>query len=447
MEETLPAVKDEKIAELFAIRAGLSVISKNTDEIKKAEDQLSGLNIGKCKYVNKQISDYQLLTKEYNDKISAIESDIENLFEGKYPIESIENGKTTLYDLKTEKGYSAEESIKTQNEQRERGYMKHKSSSLFLPLLSLVFLVLFIAPWIRSCVSNYSPQKIEFVSVTVSFIGNIVLFFCSFSGKEEYGKPYFFVYIPQVIKERCEWQKNLAAMRESNAEMAYYEEVYAREMPQIVTRKRQELAAIKKEKDIELSKKQEQNQIEKNAFEIKTNEQIRNLNDEIAVYAESGRQVAAALNESYPWFSESDWINTDLVIFYMQTGRADSIKEALYQVDRQRQTEQIVKAMSQAVGYLSDVIGKGFSSLKNAVESSLTDLSYTVQRCSASVRDAIKDNTAIIEEHLESSRKMIDLQRSLISETQLNNSLLEKSNETSDTLLNDLRYQQKYWVK
>lgn len=45
---------------------------------------------------------------------------------------------------------------------------------------------------------------------------------------------------------------------------------------------------------------------------------------------------------------ERDWKNLDLVIYQIETGRADSIKEALHQVDRELQTERIVKSVFNA---------------------------------------------------------------------------------------------------
>ena len=59
---------------------------------------------------------------------------------------------------------------------------------------------------------------------------------------------------------------------------------------------------------------------------------------------------------------------------------------------------------------------------------------------------AIEENTVIIREQAIQARTIGKLQEKLLTETQLSNSLLAKANETSDELLNDLRYQQKYWA-
>lgn len=44
---------------------------------------------------------------------------------------------------------------------------------------------------------------------------------------------------------------------------------------------------------------------------------------------------------------ERDWKNIDIVIFQLETGRADSVKEALQLTDRELQTERIAESISQ----------------------------------------------------------------------------------------------------
>ena len=178
----------------------------------------------------------------------------------------------------------------------------------------------------------------------------------------------------------------------------------------------------------------------------KVEAEIQRINDEITALLSASCQISKALSDNYPWFSESDWENTDLVIYYLQTGRADTIKEALYQVDRQRQTEQIVSVISQATQYLVGTINNNFYSLERLVKSSFQKLAVLVENSGRSISRAIEENTAIIREQAENARTIGKLQEKLLTETQLSNSLLAKANETSDELLNDLRYQQKYWV-
>lgn len=67
------------------------------------------------------------------ENLPAVKDDLDRLEERKYPIDSIENGKTTLYDLKKEAGYETEESIKVQNEKKEKSVIiSRKRQGLFL---------------------------------------------------------------------------------------------------------------------------------------------------------------------------------------------------------------------------------------------------------------------------------------------------------------------------
>ena len=59
------------------------------------------------------------------------------------------------------------------------------------------------------------------------------------------------------------------------------------------------------------------------------------------------RYTDALITEFSSVLDPRDWANIDLIIFYYETGRADTLKEALQQVDRQRQNEALIKAIKE----------------------------------------------------------------------------------------------------
>ena len=63
---------------------------------------------------------------------------------------------------------------------------------------------------------------------------------------------------------------------------------------------------------------------------------------------EDSRALVNAAVEAYPVIDFRDWGNVDLLIYYFETGRADTVKEALQLVDRQLQTDQMVRAIEMA---------------------------------------------------------------------------------------------------
>lgn len=78
-------------------------------------------------------------------------------------------------------------------------------------------------------------------------------------------------------------------------------------------------------------------------------------------------RVNSLLSELANTFAQTldlrDWENLDLVIFYMETGRAETIKEALQQVDRQRQNNALVDAIGLATKQINATISNGMLAL------------------------------------------------------------------------------------
>ncbi len=73
-----------------------------------------------------------------------------------------------------------------------------------------------------------------------------------------------------------------------------------------------------------------------------------------------------ALCETFtPILDERDWDNLDLITYYIETGRADTVKESLLLLDRQKQTDQIVGAINEAAGAICRTVNDGLRRLQN----------------------------------------------------------------------------------
>ena len=77
--------------------------------------------------------------------------------------------------------------------------------------------------------------------------------------------------------------------------------------------------------------------------------------------------------------TEADWVNVDLLIFYLETGRADSLKEALLLVDKQRQTNQISHAIHEASVHVSTSIESGLNRLGGIIQTGFDKLERQIQ--------------------------------------------------------------------
>lgn len=161
----------------------------------------------------------------------------------------------------------------------------------------------------------------------------------------------------------------------------------------------------------------------------------------IAFLVNQSKIIKSALSANYGFtLNESDWGNIDLIIHYLETGRADTLKEALALVDRQIQTNQIVSAINAASHSISAHINSALSKFADAMTVSFSKLDSTLQTISAQVAASTETSHVIAE-------KINERLDANISELKVQSALIEKSNTTSERLVEDLKYNQKYWIK
>ncbi|MBQ8739564.1 MAG: hypothetical protein IJZ04_08725 [Clostridia bacterium] len=97
-------------------------------------------------------------------------------------------------------------------------------------------------------------------------------------------------------------------------------------------------------------------------------------------YTRRGNAIYTALVNEYSKILDiRDWENIDLIIFYLETGRAESMKEALQQVDRQRQMDSIVEAIATASRQICFTIQRGMEHINSTIISSAKLLSSQIE--------------------------------------------------------------------
>lgn len=116
---------------------------------------------------------------------------------------------------------------------------------------------------------------------------------------------------------------------------------------------------------------------------------------------------------------ERDWQYLDLLIYYYETRRADSLKEALQLVDREKQTEMIASAVKAASSEIC-------SSIHNAAQV----MSVTIAECCKLICDNMNANTA-----------------ALLNASALQNSLLKEAARSSARLAEDVAYIRNHGIK
>ncbi len=127
--------------------------------------------------------------------------------------------------------------------------------------------------------------------------------------------------------------------------------------------------------------------------------------------------------------SESDWENLDLIIYYFETGRATTVKEALFLVDRQKQTEAIVKAIENAGNQIAQTIATATVALMQTIKVACTEICNNIK--------VVSGHLATISAGISSIAGGVS---SLVDATELQNALLSQANRSSADIAADVAY-------
>jgi len=111
-----------------------------------------------------------------------------------------------------------------------------------------------------------------------------------------------------------------------------------------------------------------------------------------------------------------DWENLDLIIYYYETGRADSVKEALQLVDKEKRND----ALIEAIGIATNEICRSIHSLGKVMIQGFASLSAQLEAQRAQIAGAMSDiltqqtlNNALLAKANVSSRQMVEQMKTL----------------------------------
>ena len=188
-----------------------------------------------------------------------------------------------------------------------------------------------------------------------------------------------------------------------------------------------------KEKESDIAEKREQLATVNERISAIPSERDTLLNNaNISVEAdidECDALYAALRNNFSSLLDERDWKNIDLIIFYFETGRADTFKEALQQVDREMQTDRIVGAIENAGTLISRTIQGGLSALRADMVKCFSLLSAQIDEANQRQYEAIGNLSEQLK-GLSSQVEKINFSRSLAA----------KASVSSQQLAQDLHY-------
>lgn len=385
--------KDELIAKFYTIRAGLSVIAEESEKIRSLEDEINDLK-----------------RKDENYKKKACET--------------VEREKWNLE-------YKLQEANKTfETLQRGLNYQKDQRNIL-----------------VKNGSKKYKPYLRWDIITILCIVGSIILLVIGIVSDA----PTFFefsiaAYIPLVIILCKIWQR-----KKGNEK--WYEEIDRQD--EMINNIESDMNKTKSE--VEKYRKAI-NEINNNKLPSIRNEspngsQISLLESKysttVAVCTDKAKSIRNALIKEFGnILTEDDWGNVDLLIFYLNTGRADSLKEALQLVDRQRQTNQIVQAIGTAASYISNTMQANTYKLARVMDNCFSNLSNQISTNHQQLIGAMNNISDSFNSRIGSFESTVKTQSQALLDSQaLNASLLKEANRRSDELMNELRYNQKYWVK
>lgn len=196
-------------------------------------------------------------------------------------------------------------------------------------------------------------------------------------------------------------------------------------------------------------------QFEKNASKKVLDKYVAIANEKRAVFEKDRTRLTKLSQDMYDRLVAQfktvldirDWQHIDLVIFYFETGRADTLKEALQQVDRKVQTDEIIEAIESAGSSIAATINVTMRELRSDLNKSFNRLSEQLAIQHAEQMTALGNINRSIERTNESIAKLQSATENngktlenILSAANLNNALIAKIGCDSMSLMDDVNY-------
>ena len=396
---------EDTVGQLYALRAGISLVSVQIDTTKSKKEQ-----------GERQINNQQYKIDKNQKTI------IEN--EGK-----IKDYKFSIARSEREKQSNKLEELNTKKDQLNEAIQKEKNTVKTKNIMGLVFIflgVVIVIPGIIAAVAFIG-------TLLLTFVAEIIKLF-SFTAPED---PWGYIMIAVavlcggggvgLIMSGNSMRKAVPSqnfdkdyqncLRDINNTKSFYSacDSYRQKIPTL-TEKIEEMTIVNEELIKELSEKKD------------------NHRKEINYYNKCANETYNALVKEYSSILDTrDWENLDLVIYYLETGRAISVREALQLVDRQHQTDAIVESLRRATEQISETIMLSTQRIQQTIIGCTEIVSkQLIEVCGR--MNAIEVNQEIANNYL----------RNISSEVAMNNAMLKKAKTSSEEMMRDIKQMRIY---
>ena len=363
-------MKNETLSGLYSIRAGMSLISQMHDDILAVKGE-----------VDSQVSRIDALEKEKGTMQTQKDDLNKELLNAKKDLRVLEQPST-----------------KSQNERDQKKFNEeHPFGCLFMIIFAIVALLatLLIGVIVFTLILRTSFPV--WYAVVVIAAMNI------------------FAFVGLIIYI-------VLSLRSDKKTLEYYRKKDIQKTKNMIT----EL-----EKSIE-DKSKELNKINMHilsAYEQRINLEQSLINTKNEKLSEAGKIYETMKGNFSGILDSRDWQNVDLIIYCFETGRAETLKEALQIVDKERQLNTLVSSIAYATSIISQEIRTNMEKISRDIRLGLGRLSSQID----------KQNTLL--QHISNDQKGI-LQKAsdTAEETRFQSALLSKIDVSSHKLAEDMDY-------
>lgn len=162
------------------------------------------------------------------------------------------------------------------------------------------------------------------------------------------------------------------------------------------------------------------------AWEEKAKQIVFQMEVEVNPMIDKCENLLEVLRKTYSFtIDERDWQYLDLIIFYLETGRADNMKEALVLVEREVQTQRIIDKIEEATQRICMTIAAA---------------AHRISRQLGVISAQLSVVTALQTVQLAQNSQMI-------KQIEFNNALIAKANTSSQKLMKDVAQVKSYYKK
>lgn len=384
--------KKELLAKLYTIKAGLSAISIEKDKVSKQENILNN--------ISKSIKEDESGVINMNNQINNSYSTINDYNSNEFKKEKL-NHKNIFVNVIAGIGAGA--------------------------LLSPIILIVgsFLYGLVCAAIGADTSPSFAFMSEGGGILFLYSLIICSFLGSIV-GLIYGF-----VVEKKTQNTRNEELQQQEN------------QNKQIIKNKQSEL------KDYINGYNAYNKSLDTNKTKYKNNLVVYDSVKKVSTTT-ANNMYKALYSQFNSFLDERDWKHVDLIIFYLETGRGDTLKECLQQVDRQVQVDAIISEIRKASNSICQTINRSinqlrvemvgcFNNLSNQLNiqhkeimGKLNDINKGISSINKNINDlnsAIKDGNAIMNEISNNMNNIANanyLQNALLTKISVDSMLLEK---------------------